>query len=184
MTKEQQEYYNRLPDAYKKAVDNGMPLEAAVRKSMERGGTLNIPGQIASERIQEQSTMTNPIEGAQQFWSVINGLFPSIFPPKAHDAINNIIGENEYTLEQIQSGQVGEERLPSLAPEQLQNNAMLDSLLGRRAQGWPPGPNVMSSPFFKKSYNESNVGSLIEALMRSQGEFGAAQPVSPRQMPR
>jgi len=52
----------------------------------------------------------------------------------------------------------------------------LDSLLAADTPRWLKGPGDVP---------ENNMlNSLIESLMRSQGEFGAAQPVSPHIMPR
>ena len=155
-------------------------LRAGEAYSDSTRGMSDLSRAMYDEKKAEESTMTNPVK---QLMSFIQRLFKEA-QPKAHDVMDRIIDENNQidTLKLLQN----EYNLPG------GGNIDLDSLLQAGTPQWlkgrnyvpPPGPNVMSSPFFKKSYNESNVGSLIEALMRSQGEFGAAQPVQPRLMPR
>ena len=83
----------------------------------------------------------------------------SLFAPKAHDSIDRILGENEWTVAQQQQ-----------SPEQ--QVAFQDSIMAQKEAGFGP------------SFGNSSANSLIEALLTSQGEFGAAQPVSPRIMPK
>ena len=73
--------------------------------------------------------------------------------------IDSIIGENNNSVAQQQLDY--ESDVPRM-----------DAILKKRAAGFGP------------SFGNKDVDSLIELLLRSQGEFGAAQPVSPRMMPR
>ena len=112
----------------------------------------------------------------------------SLFAPKAHDSINNIIEQNNIpsiersdgtidTLQLLANEQYNSGNLPESERLRLANELMAtDELLLKRSQGFPPGPNVMTIP--GKSYSDRNIlSSLLE-------EFGAAQPLSPHRMPR
>ena len=90
----------------------------------------------------------------QQGMGGMNSLFSGLSSPKAHDSIDRILGENEWTVAQQQQ-----------SPEQ--QVAFRDSIMAQREAGFGP------------SFGNKDVDSLIEGLLRSQGEFGAAQPVSP-----
>tara|TARA_R110002110_G_C13209214_1_gene696188 strand:- start:368 stop:778 length:411 start_codon:yes stop_codon:yes gene_type:complete len=89
----------------------------------------------------------------------LSSFINTLFNPTAHDAIDSIIGENNNSVAQQQLDY--ESDVPRM-----------DAILKKRAAGFGP------------SFGNKDVDSLIELLLRSQGEFGAAQPVSPRMMPR
>ena len=166
-------------------IPGGMPAAKQLMASRAHAdstqGMSDIQEGIYNQRKAEEAMMTNPIQaGMEQLASFIQKLFA----PTAYDntVLENIPSiENPDGTTNIQQSLANEQYNPGNLPEseilRLVNELKAtDELQLKRSQGFPPGPNVGTIP--GKSYNDRNIlNSLLE-------EFGAAQPVSPRMMPR
>jgi hypothetical protein len=123
----------------------------------------------------EESMMTNPVA---QLSSFINALFS----PKAHDSIDSIISQNEAknVAQNIFSPDGSVDTLALMASEYGNDIP--------QAEAMALAKSLAESDAFEKRKAQSGVNTilnnLVEGLMRTQGEFGTAQPLSPRVMPK